>query len=367
MGKALKHYEGLGQGNLRHNGWQEQLAPFVDDVAEVFIDPADDEPRSYAITSKAVSFGANDHAKITIIESDDEVIEIDNTNCTGTPSVPGVTGDFAVRHLGLVNALLYGGSVRSFEPTEIDLADTTHEPLVVWWLPDREHGFVCGSVVVIDNPNEPPEPSGTEPDATLTPEPTSEPSVSEPPDVPDSGDVTLCSGSSPTSWVSGLCGEYRDGSDNFSGPTCDFRVDPDFFYPWGTGLACEAGDKGGIKQLWHPAGCEGFLEANLWPMSVVFRGQIKADYDEAYQFYLSYDDATTLIVDNTTVFTTSGHTWSDCLIQIGSPQTMSADTWVDVELYTYNFASWSQVRLQWESSSTPRQDIPGSNLRTAAP
>ena len=39
MGKALKHYEGLGQGNLRHDSWQEQLAPFVDDVAEVFIGP----------------------------------------------------------------------------------------------------------------------------------------------------------------------------------------------------------------------------------------------------------------------------------------------------------------------------------------
>ena len=118
------------------------------------------------------------------------MIEIDNTNCTGTPSVSSVTGDFAVRHLGMVNALLYGGSVRSFEPTDIDLADTTHEPLVIWWLPDREHGFVCGSVVVIDNPNEPPEPSGTEPDATLEPdssEPdsTPEPSGSEPPEPAD--------------------------------------------------------------------------------------------------------------------------------------------------------------------------------------
>ena len=171
MGKAMKNYEGLERGNLRHTAWKDQIAPFVESQQAVFVDPADDNgPESYALTNKVVSFGSGDYKKIAIIESDDESIVIDNTNCTGTPSVSSVTGGYAVRHLGLVNALLYGGSVRTFEPVDIDLADTSHEPLVIWWLPDREHGLVCGSVVVIDNPTELPEPSGTEPDAELEPD-----------------------------------------------------------------------------------------------------------------------------------------------------------------------------------------------------
>ena len=47
-----------------------------------------------------------------------------------------------------------------------------------WWLPDREHGLVCGTVVVIDNPNPLPTPSGTDPDPTLNPD------GSGPPEVP---------------------------------------------------------------------------------------------------------------------------------------------------------------------------------------
>ncbi|MCG8585173.1 MAG: type II secretion system GspH family protein, partial [Pirellulales bacterium] len=37
MGKALKHFEGLGRGNLRHATWQNDLAPFVEDERETFI------------------------------------------------------------------------------------------------------------------------------------------------------------------------------------------------------------------------------------------------------------------------------------------------------------------------------------------
>ena len=169
MGKAMKHYEGLGKGNLKHETWQADIAPFVEHEAGTFVDPADDNGApSYALTNKVRSFGQSDSEKIAIIESDHAAILIDNTNCAGGTSA--ITGDYAIRHLGMTNALLYGGSVRSFESAEIDLADATHEPLVVWWLPDREHGLVCGSVVVIDNPNPLPIPSGTDPEPTPSPE-----------------------------------------------------------------------------------------------------------------------------------------------------------------------------------------------------
>ena len=183
MGKAMKNYEGTGQGNLRLANWQDTLATHADEVEEMFVDPSDDngEP-SYALTNKVVQFSLGDNDKIAIIESDDEAITIDNTNCDASGNST-ITGTYAVRHSGTVNALMYGGNVRTFESTDIDLADTTHEPLVTWWLPDREHGLVCGSVVVITNPNPPPGPSGG-----TDPEPTFQPDASQPsPPSPDSG------------------------------------------------------------------------------------------------------------------------------------------------------------------------------------
>lgn len=180
MGVAMKHYEGLGQGNLRADDWEQTLSPFVDDASAIFVDPADDDGSpSYALSSKVVGMGANDDKKIAIVESDHRVIDLDVENCTAGEAT--ITGIPVARHLSTTNALLYGGAVRTFEPTDIDLADTTKEPLVIWWLPDREHGVVCGSVVAITNPNPLPGPSGSEPDSTLTPEPTSEPSGTEPP------------------------------------------------------------------------------------------------------------------------------------------------------------------------------------------
>jgi prepilin-type N-terminal cleavage/methylation domain-containing protein len=173
MGKALKHYEGQGQGNLKQNDWLNKLSPYVDDSTEVFLDPGDTNGMpSYALSNKVATFGSGDDEKIAIIESDDSVITLTSTNCSGGTWSPP-TETYAVRHLGMVNALLYGGSVKSFEPAEIDLTDT--KPLVLWWLPYKEHGNVCGTVVSIDNPNELPTPSGTEPDVVLEEEEEYEP------------------------------------------------------------------------------------------------------------------------------------------------------------------------------------------------
>ena len=185
MGVAMKHYEGLGKGNLRTESWEQTLAPFLDDATAIFVDPADDDGDvSYALTTKVVSMGANDDKKIAIIESNERIIDLDTQSCSGTPLAPSITGSPVARHSGMTNALLYGGAVRSFEPAEIDLADSSNEPLVIWWLPYRDHGLVCGQVVVIEPPSPLPEPSGTDPEPTLTPNP-SEPAPTEPPDNPN--------------------------------------------------------------------------------------------------------------------------------------------------------------------------------------
>ena len=187
MGKAMKHYEGLAKGNLKHETWQADLGPFVEDEAGTFVDPADDDgPSSYALTNKVRSFGQSDSEKISIIESNSETIVIENLNCTGGTAT--IAGGPAARHSGTTNALMFAGHVRTFEPADINLADASGEPLVVWWLPQREHGIVCGTVVVVDNPNTLPEPDSSEPEPTLEPD-TTEPSPCD--DATDILDVNL--------------------------------------------------------------------------------------------------------------------------------------------------------------------------------
>ncbi|MCG8586369.1 MAG: prepilin-type N-terminal cleavage/methylation domain-containing protein [Pirellulales bacterium] len=176
MGKAMKHYEGTGRGNLRADSWENTLLPYTDQDADVFVDPADTNGSpSYALSDKVAHMGGGDDMKIAIVESDERVIVLDTDSCSGT--TPNISGRVAVRHLGMTNALLYGGSVRAFEPANIDLYDSSNEPLVVWWLPDREHEVVCGTVVSITNPGELPSPTGSEPDSVLLPDSGSWPSL----------------------------------------------------------------------------------------------------------------------------------------------------------------------------------------------
>ena len=167
LGKAMRHYEGLGRGNLRQTDWLNTLEPYADTSDKVFLDPSDTNGLpSYALSNKVRSFGSGDVKKIAIIESDEATITITNTGCTGGTAT--IINGPAARHLGMTNALLYGGSVRSFEPAEIALDDNV--PLVTWWLPYSEHGEVCDTVVVVTNPDPLPSPTGNEPDVVLEPD-----------------------------------------------------------------------------------------------------------------------------------------------------------------------------------------------------
>lgn len=162
MGKALRQYEGALSRNLLTDGWQDNLLVYLEDVESVFVDPSDDEPPSYGINEKSPAFSLGDSDRIVVAESDDLLISIDTTSCTGT--TPTIDGGPVARHLGTVNVLMYGGNVRTFEPDDIALDDATKHSLVVWWLPQREHGLVCGEVVVI--PSTDTVPAGTAPPDT---------------------------------------------------------------------------------------------------------------------------------------------------------------------------------------------------------
>ena len=345
----MKNFEGLGNGNLKHTGWREALLPFVDDEAEVFVDPADDDGEpSYALTNKVLSFGLNDTEKIAIIESDSDVIEVDNLSCTGGASAT-IAGNFAVRHSGTVNAHLYGGSVRTVEPADIAMDDPSKEPLVIWWLPDREHGEVCGEVVVITNPNPLPTPTGTDPDPALNPGPSPDENGNYPPPPPSPG------------YVGGLKGEWRTvvawEVPDLSGPIITTRVDANLNYPYGIGNALDLpADQ--RNQYWKPSEF-----APLGTHSVVYTGQLWIPHTGTISFYSAYDDATILTIGGASIIDQWCVCWSDWIIPVGQFEGTGGQ-WVDVYLATANVNGPSMFRLQWSYDGQTQQDIPDEYFQT---
>ena len=400
MGKALKNYEGTGQGNVSHSDWQTKLGPYIDESTDVFVDPADDNgPASYAMTNKVRQFGFGDSQKIAIIESDGETIEIDNTNCTA--GVSTITGEPVARHSGTLNALLYGGSVRTFELPDIDLADTSHEPLVVWWLPDREHGLVCGTVVVVDNPNELPGPGGTDPDVPLDPDPATGDddddddgsTGTDPP--PDCGDP-----SSPT--VMGLTANYY----TFEGTPQSY----DQYYQDGT----LEDHLTFIESRVITTSFNADNAASNYPTNppasydpdrhIRFCGQIKAPITGKLYFQLAWDDAVDFVLDGNLIVYDPIYSGKDTSWITGGPHVVQSatatyvitslvghseswvprdpmnespvfeydvtqDQWYDFEFTTSNSATGNsgyQGAIKWYTldGAVPLQAIPFDNFRT---
>ena len=343
MGKAMKHYEGQGQGNLKQADWLNKLVPYLDGSTDVFLDPSDEDGLpSYALSNKVVKFGSDDSDKIAIIESEEATITINTTTCTA--SNPTITNGPAVRHSGTINALLYGGSVRTFELAEIDLTNTSNEPLVIWWLPYSEHGLVCGSVVSIDNPGTlPPSPSGSSPDPTIEASP-----------APD--DVsTACND---TGYVCGLRGEYRHRPAGETGlqtwswtePTYILRIDPD------------------LGMSGKPQGTEQGQKSFRWT------GQIRFDFAEQYVFQVNQDDPIFITIDGQEILAENQWTgfqfkpvdpW-DTNDQRYSTFTPSQPGWYNIEVKSGDNAPPADSRVKWASASvgTSPVDIPSENFRT---
>ena len=356
MGKAIKNFEGRGRGNIDPSGWQQTLAPFIDSNDEVFVDPADTAPPSYAMSSKMPQFGYGDSAKIAIVESDadDQIVHIDNENCSSDEPVIG--GRPVARHLGMVNALFYGGSVQSFEPATIDLNDASYEPLVVFWLPDGEHGNVCGTVVVVTNPNPLPSPSGTDPDpSVLAPDENG----NYPPPPPGSG------------YVSGIKGEWRAGAGqhavpDLTGPIVATRIDDNLHYPFGIGRPPEL-PSSEWNQYWKPSPLDvpdhWYGGLGYSTHAVVYTGQLWMPYTGTISFHAAYDDATMVVINGETVHDAWCNCYSESIVPIGEIEATGGQ-WVDIYWATANIDGPSMVRLQWEYGSEALHDVPDEYFRT---
>lgn len=172
MGYAMRAYEDKVANNLVQEDWLNKLLPYLDNQQEVFLDPADtNDLPSYALSNKVATMQTGDDQKIAIVESDDATISL---TCAG--GEPKFIGEIVTRHFGMANALLYGGSVQTFERIEIlpdDLTTTAgKQPLAEWWMPYRERNILCGTVVTLSGAAGPPQSDGDNPEITIGPDTT---------------------------------------------------------------------------------------------------------------------------------------------------------------------------------------------------
>jgi prepilin-type N-terminal cleavage/methylation domain-containing protein/prepilin-type processing-associated H-X9-DG protein len=161
--------------------------------------------------------------------------------------------------------------------------------------------------------------------------------------------------------VPGLWAEYRPsphkGQPVWEGPTQAARIDADLNMPFGSGYA------GGPTGPNYPA--NPFPDARD-TFSVIWRGQIKADYSGPHTFYASYDDFVWIFVDGQQVM--HGNWWTgpagNGSFRASEPVNLQAGYWHDFEvrLQQWHYGG-NHLQVQWASPETPREDIPGDNLR----
>jgi hypothetical protein len=135
----------------------------------------------------------------------------------------------------------------------------------------------------------------------------------------------------------GLAGEYFDNSDLTS--TKLFRTDSTVNFNWGTGSPDVS------------------IGADAY--SVRWTGQVQAQYDETYTFYVTSDDGVRLWVDGQELI----NDWTNHAAREDSGMILlKAGQRYDIRLEYYDNASVASVNLKWSSASQAKQIIPSSAL-----
>ena len=263
--------------------------------------------------SETVSYGVNECVHRLVDEST-KIVLLDAVESTVRFS-PGADTDWATvvdpRHSGGMNVLYFDGSVERKWPDDIN-PQTDPNMLASVWKPRRGCDTSGG-----------------------------------------------CSCSGPGS-VCGLWSGWNNRTGNY-GPSWEaFRLQPTLQYPWGSGNAVEAAIEGISVPESKPPGIGN-------RHTVMLTGWIMADHSETYEFFVQYDDATTITIDGHTIFRRPGHVWSNRRVPADRPLAMTACQWVEIVIVNENFGGTSELRLWWRSPSTPLEDVPDSNIRTTAP
>ena len=156
--------------------------------------------------------------------------------------------------------------------------------------------------------------------------------------------------------IDGLRAHWNNGVRAYGPPWQATSLHPDAKYPWGSGDGVEANPRVATVKL---PGIGTLHTVNL-------QGWIRADHSETYNFYVQYDDATTIIIGGQTIFQRNGHVWSNRMVPCNAPVTLNKNECVEIIVINENYGGPTSFRLWWKSPSTPMQDVSGENLSTTS-
>jgi prepilin-type processing-associated H-X9-DG protein len=171
----------------------------------------------------------------------------------------------------------------------------------------------------------------------------------------------------------GLLAEYRRDTWSFDGPPDIQRIDVNLEFPFGKAAGHNVQPGSGAYPFPESRGAvnqdlngNGYQDVSF---SAVWRGYIKADYNDTYVFKILHDDFVWLFVDgqliarSTTCCHFEWNGWDRALVS--DPIQMQADRWVPIEVRLDNrWWAHDHLAIRWQSSSQPLAPIPNENFCT---
>jgi hypothetical protein len=138
-------------------------------------------------------------------------------------------------------------------------------------------------------------------------------------------------------YTAGLKGEYFDNQD-FTALKLT-RTDPKVDFSWTTGSPDPS------------IGADTF--SSRWT------GQVKADYSQAYTFYVTSNDGNRLWVNGVPLT----DRWVDGVSTQSGTINLTAGQWYDIKLEHYEGINSASVKLEYSSPSEARKVVPTDHLR----
>jgi len=199
-------------------------------------------------------------------------------------------------------------------------------------------------------------------------------STSTPPTGPS---VTACGEDAPKGFVAGLRSRWWNyvpsHGNAFTTPPFATRVDAKINFPYGAYPSGRADYKDSYNgnMLNYPFQAPPGL-AHPYYFAARWQGELRADVTGAHQFWLKWDDGTTIKIDNTTIRDAIGNYSAQYDMAppapMGPPLNFESGHWycVDIKHGNHAWPAWLQLLWQPPGSSGP-VPIPPQNLRTPAP
>jgi len=194
---------------------------------------------------------------------------------------------------------------------------------------------------------------------------------------PTGPSVTACGDDAPNGFVSGLRSQWWNyvpsHGNAFTTPPFATRVDAKLSFPYGAYPSGRADYKDSYNgnMLNYPFQSPPGL-AHPYYFAARWQGELRADATGPHQFWLKWDDGTTIKIDNTTIRDAIGNYSAQYDMAapepMGPPLNFEAGHWycVDIKHGNHAWPAWLQLLWQPPGSSGP-VPIPPQNLRTPAP